>query len=207
MVPARLSESAKACQPARSVSAAPCSCCSGRADRSFQMVSWLACACSPLSSGAVNTRSRAAANGLLFASSAWARASWLRICWLTGSSPRRSNDGCCSACSAFRAPRRRVRFRPAASGRNLLRRLQCVQLDLLQNTAGLRAVALLNALIGSCQAQLSGLFGVALLSLLQQLLSGCLRPGQFAERGRGSWSRLRAGWRRRGEEGRKQAIG
>ncbi len=69
---------------------------------------------------------------------------------------------------------------------NLLRRLQCVQLNLLQNAAGLRAVALLNALVGSCQAQLGGLFGVALLSLLQQLLSGCLRrPGQFAERGRG----------------------
>ena len=34
--------------------------------------------------------------------------------------------------------------------------------------------------------KLGGLFGVALLSLLQQLRSGCLRrPGQFAERGRG----------------------
>lgn len=92
---------------------------------------------------------------------------------------------------------------------NLLRRLQCVQLNLLQNAAGLRAVALLNALVGSCQAQLGGLFGVALLSLLQQLLSGCLRrPGQFAERGRGELeqaaSRVATQRRRRG---RKQAIG
>ena len=166
------------------------------------MVSWLACACSPLSSGAVNTRSRAAASGLLFASSAWARASWLRICWLTGSSPRRSNDGAAALVLPF-APVGECDFGLQRQGENLLRRLQCVQLNLLQNAAGLRAVALLNALVGSCQAQLGGLFGVALLSLLQQLLSGCLRrPGKFAERGRGvleqAASRVATQRRRRG---------
>ena len=82
---------------------------------------------------------------------------------------------------------------------NLLRRLQCVQLNLLQNAAGLRAVALLNALVGSCRAQLGGLFGVALLSLLQQLLvDACGVRGSSPSVDEGSWSRLRAGWRRRG---------
>ncbi len=75
-------------------------------------------------------------------------------------------------------------FGQKGAGKDLLGGLQVVQWHLFENASGPCCLALGEALIGRCQAQLGGFRRIALIGLLQQLLRRGLRCArQLTQRG------------------------